>query len=189
MEYVALLLVAALVFGLCFLLDKGFTKIFRSRQQHKSGLSVRLNKRYASIGLLVGIIGVSCLLFGVGQGLFMPIAGVILVLTGIALVTYYMTFGVFYDDSGFVLTTFLKRSKTYRYADIQAQQLYMSYTNVVVELYMSDGRAVQLNSAMTNGYAFLDYAFDRWLAQTGKTLADCPFHNKEKSCWFPPVED
>ena len=188
MEYVALLLVTAFVFGLCFLLDKGFTKIFRSRQQHKSGLSVRLNKRYASIGLLVGIIGASCLLFGMGQGLFMPIAGVILVLTGIALVTYYMTFGVFYDADGFVLTTFGRRSKAYLYADIQAQQLYTSYANVIIELYMTDGRAVQLSSAMTNGYAFLDYAFDRWLQQTGKTLADCPFHNKKESCWFPPVE-
>ncbi len=189
MEYVALLLVAALAFGLCFLLDKGFTKIFRSSRQHQSGLSVRLNKRYASVGLLVGVVGVACLLFGWGKGLFMPIAGVILVITGAALVTYYMTFGVFYDADGFVLTTFLKRSKTYRYADIQAQQLYTSYTNVIVELYMNDGRAVQLHSAMTNGYAFLDYAFDKWLKQTGRTLADCPFYNKEQSCWFPPVEE
>lgn len=189
MEYIAVLIVAAVIFGVCFLADKGFTKAFRSQQQHMSGLSVRLNKRYASIGLLVGILGIACLIFGWAQGWLMPAAGALLVVTGGALVTYYLTFGVFYDADGFVLTTFGKRSKVYTYSQIKAQQLYNSYGNVIVELYMTDGRAVQLHGAMTSAYAFLDYAFDRWLEQTGKTLADCPFHNKEQSCWFPPVED
>ena len=40
----SVLLVAAVVFGICFLADKGFTKIFRGQVQHRSGLSVRPNK-------------------------------------------------------------------------------------------------------------------------------------------------
>ena len=58
MEYVAVIIVAALVFGVCFLVDKGFTKLFRNQQQHQSGTAVRLNKRYGSIGLLIAVLGV-----------------------------------------------------------------------------------------------------------------------------------
>ena len=64
MEYVAVLLVAALVFLVCFLVDKGFTKLFRSQQEHKSGLAIRLNKRYGSIGLIIAVLGVAALFAG-----------------------------------------------------------------------------------------------------------------------------
>ena len=37
-------IVIALVFLICFLLDKGFTKLFRSKPQHRSGLSVQIGK-------------------------------------------------------------------------------------------------------------------------------------------------
>ena len=60
MEYVALLIIAAAIFGLCFLADKGFTKAFRGTKQHRSGRSVRLNKRYGSIGLLIAVLGIAC---------------------------------------------------------------------------------------------------------------------------------
>ena len=189
MEYVALLIIAAAIFGLCFLADKGFTKAFRGTKQHRSGRSVRLNKRYGSIGLLIAVLGIACLVTAWNTGWLMPAAGSFLVLTGTALVVYYMTFGIFYDDDGFVLTTFGKRSKLYAYKDIKAQQLYTGSGNVIIELYMVDGRAVQLHAAMDGAYPFLDSAFDRWLEQTGKTLADCPFHNKAQSCWFPTVEE
>ena len=189
MEYVAILIIAAAVFGICFLLDKGFTKTFRGTKQHKSGLSVRLNKRYGSIGLIIAVLGVACMVMGFGAGWLLPVVGAVLLLAGAALVVYYMTFGIYYDKDGFVLTTFGKRSSLYRYSDIVAQQLYTGNANVIIELYMRDARAVQLHAAMDGAYDFLDSAFDYWLVQTGKTLEDCPFHNKEQSCWFPPVEE
>mgnify|MGYP003303651866 CR=1 FL=1 len=34
MEYLAVIIVAAVVFGLCFLVDKAFVKLFRSQAQH-----------------------------------------------------------------------------------------------------------------------------------------------------------
>ena len=102
---------------------------------------------------------------------------------------YYMTFGVFYDDNGFLLTTFGKRSHSYRYADIQAQQLYNSYGNIIVELHMADGRTVQLQAGMTGMYPFLDKAFAAWCAQKGLQAEDCEFYDPQNSCWFPPVEE
>ena len=58
MEFVAVILIAAAVFGICYLIDKGFTKLFRSQAQHRSGMSVRLSKRYGSIGLLLVVLGI-----------------------------------------------------------------------------------------------------------------------------------
>ena len=96
---------------------------------------------------------------------------------------------IFYDEDSFILTTFGKRSNTYRYNQIKAQQLYNAYGNIVIELHMGDGRTVQLQAGMEGVYPFLDKAFDGWLHQRGKKKEDCPYYDPENSCWFPPVED
>ncbi len=184
MKWIPMLIIAALIFGVCFLIDKGFTKLFRSRKEHISGLSVRLNKRYGSVGVIVFVLGVAALFL---DSLLMLVCGIILMLGGVALIVYYMTFGVFYDDDSFVLTTFGKRSGAYQYRQIVGQQLYNSGGNIVVELHMDDGRAVQLHGGMAGAYPFLDAAFAAWLRQTGKNKEDCSFHDPDNSCWFPPV--
>ena len=46
MEYIAVLVVAAAVFGICYLVDKGFTRMFRSQAQHMSGTAVRVALHY-----------------------------------------------------------------------------------------------------------------------------------------------
>lgn len=188
MEYVAVIIVAALVFGVCFLIDKGFTKLFRSQAQHKSGLAVRLNKRYGSIGLILAVLGLAAVFTGLSDSWVLIAGGCLLIVVGIGLVVYYMTFGVFYNEDSFILTTFGKKSTTYYYKDIKAQQLYNNYGHTLIELHMTDGRAVQLQDSMNGTYAFLDHAFAAWLRQTGKQEADCTFHDPANSCWFPPVE-
>lgn len=190
MEYIAVLLVAAAVFGICFLVDKGFTKLFRSQAQHMSGLAVRLNKRYGAFGLVIAALGIAAAVSGITQSNWLLlVVGILLFLMGVALVVYYMSFGVFYDDDGFILTTFGKKSKTYRYADISGQQLYATYGTVVIELYLTDGRTFQMQSTMTGVYDFMDKAFSRWLVQTGRKQEECDFYAPDKSCWFPNMEE
>lgn len=190
MEYLAVILIAAVVFGLCFLVDKGFAKLFRSQAQHRSGLAVRLNKRYGSGGLILVVLGIAAVFWGINNrdGWVLPIGGGILIVTGICLVVYYMSFGVFYNGDGFILTTFRKPSVTYRYKDIVAQQLYNNQGHTLIELYLADGNAVQLQDTMVDVYPFLDYAFEAWCRQTGKKKEDCGFYDPENSCWFPTVE-
>ena len=132
------------------------------------------------------VVGIAAL-FAQQQGLLLA-GGVLLILFGLCLIVYYMTFGLFYDEDTFVLTTFGKRSSAYYYSDIVAQQLYQSYGAVIVELYMKDGRAVQLQSGMDGMYPFMDHAFSAWLKQTGKHKEECTFYDPENSCWFPPAE-
>ena len=188
MQYLWVIIVAAVVFGVCFLVDKGFTKLFRSQAQHKSGKAVRLSKRYGSIGLILTVLGIGAIFTGLPQNWILIVGGAIVALMGIALVVYYMTYGVFYDDESFLVMRFGKRDVTYSYKDIQAQQLYNNQGHLLIELYMADGEAVHLQSTMTGCYDFMDHAFSAWLRQTGKKQEDCPFYDPQNSCWFPPVE-
>lgn len=190
MGFIPSVIIAAAVFGLCFLADKGFTKLFRSRAQHKSGLSVRLSKRYASFGIALSVFGLAAVVMGINHpsGWFLPAAGGLLIFVGAGLVVYYMTFGVFYDADGFVLTSFGKRSVTYTYKDIKCQQLYNNQGYTLVELQLSDGNVLHLQSNMEGAYPFLDYAFARWCAQMGRSRESCEFYDPAGSCWFPPAE-
>lgn len=176
---------------LCFLVDKGFTRLFRSQSQHQSGKAVRLNKRYASVGLVLFVFGIGVFFAGLrDETVLYGICGSILLLTGICLVAYYMTFGVFYDEDSFVVTTFGRKSITHTYGQIIGQQLYMTTGNqVLVELYFAGGGSVQLHGAMPGVYDFLDHAFVAWLRQTGRRREDCAFYDPKNSCWFPKMEE
>lgn len=187
MQYV---LVAALVFGVCYLLDKGFNKIFRGKVQHHSGKSVRLAKRYSIAGLILTVLGIAAMINGLSDSAVLLWGGVIVLLMGLGLITYYVTFGVFYDEDSFIVTAFGRKSTTYHYRDIRGQQLYLIQGgNVVVELHMKDGRAVSLQSTMEGAYPFLDHAFAAWCQQTGRDPDNCKFHDPDNSLWFPKMED
>lgn len=188
MEYVATIVVAALVFGLCYLVDKGFTRFFRGQVQHQSGLSIRLNKKYGAFGLILAVLGIAALFAGIPDDLVLAIGGGVVIAVGVGLVIYYMTFGIFYDEDSFVYTSFGKRSVTYDYKDIQSQQLYNASGNIVVELHMKDGKTVDVQSAMKGADAFLDKAFAGWCSQRGIAAEECSFYDPANSCWFPSVE-
>lgn len=149
---------------LCWMIDKGFERIFRNKPQHISGKSVRLNKYYGVGGLLLTVLGISSLFSGItNHTKLLLFGGILLIIVGIALIVYYMTFGVFYNDDSFVLTTFGKKSTTYRYSDIQGQQLYKNQGgSILIELYLRGGRSVQLQSTMKDVYDFMDTAFAGW---------------------------
>lgn len=187
-EYIAVILVAAAVFGIYFLVDKGFTRLFRNQSQHHSGKAVRLSKRYGSIGLILAVFGIGVLFAGLPDNWLFIASSILISAVGVGLVVYYMTFGVFYDEDSFVLTTFGKKSTTYHYKNIVGQQLYVTTGGgVVIEVYLQDGRTFQLQSTMKGVYDFMDKAFYAWLRQTGKRQEDCEFYDPQNSCWFPPV--
>ncbi len=189
MEYLFVIVIAAAVFGLCWLIDKGFTKVFRSQAQHLSGLSVRLNKRYGSMGLILALFGIAAFVFGFPDSSTLRVGGIILFVLGVGLTVYYLTFGIFYDADGFILTTFGKKSQLYRYGDIEFQQLYLvTGGNTTIELHMVDGRSVMLHKMMPDSDKFLDYAFEHWCAEKHMDPASCDFHDRENAVWFPMRE-
>jgi len=186
----AVFIVILVTFALCFALDKGFTKLFRSQPQHMSGKAVRLHKYYGVGGLLLTVLGIGAIFTGIRESMTILIAGGGLILVmGIGLIVYFLTFGLFYDEDSFLLTTFGKKTGLYRFSQIKGQKLYNNGGQTLIELYLSDGRSVQLQSSMTGAYAFLDYAFEAWCAQRGISPEACSFHDPDNSLWFPTVED
>ena len=185
MEYVIVILVAAAIFGLCYLVDRSFTKLFRSKAQHMSGMAIRVSKRYGSFGLIFVVLGISAAFASVENGWLLLIGGIIVGLIGIGLVTHYLTFGIFYDEDSFLVSKFGRRSVAYRYEQIKGQMLYISGNSVLIELHMTDGKAVLLQSGMEGVYPFLDKAFDSWCRQKGIDPESCEFHDPANSLWFP----
>ena len=163
-----ILLAAAIIFGICFLVDKAFSKAFRSKAQHRSGLAVRAAKRYGVFGVVFTAIGIM----------------------GIGLAVYYLSFGIFYNGDTFLVSAPGKQSREYRFADILGQKLYLVQGgSVIIELYMTDGSSVSLQSSMDGVYLFLDTAFAGWCLQNGIDPQSCDFHDPSKSWWFPHEEE
>ena len=180
----------ALTFCACYFVDKGYTKLFRSKQQHKSGLQVRVSKRYASIGLILCILGLLAILTGVGGESVLLIGGFIVLCIGCCLVGHYLSFGIFYDADTFIVTAFGKKNPVYRFRDIRHQKLYLIQGgSIVVELHMTDGSAVSVHTAMEGAYPFLDHAFAAWCRQKQLDPESCSFHDPRNHLWFPGEED
>ena len=190
MTFFLILLIAAAVFGLCFAVDKAFAKLFRSKDQHRSGMAVRANKRYGLFGVILSVLGIMAICVGISDGSVLLWGGVIVLLMGICLAVYYLSFGVFYDGETFLLSRFGKKEVTYRFSEIKGQKLYLVQGgNIIIELHMADGGTVSLQSTMDGVYPFLDTAFAAWCMQTGRDPQSCQFHDPSQSLWFPTVED
>lgn len=185
-----ILLIAAAVFGLCFAVDKAFTKLFRSKAQHRSGMAVRANKRYGLFGVILSVLGIMAVCVGIADGSVLLWGGIIVLIMGICLAVYYLSFGLFYDGETFLLSRFGKKDITYRFDQIQGQKLYLVQGgNIIIELHMTDGNTVSLQSTMDGVYPFLDTAFAAWCLQTGRDPQSCDFHDPSQSLWFPTVEE
>ena len=189
-QFFIIALVAAVVFGVCFLVDKAFAKLFRSKAQHRSGKAVRATKRYGAFGVILTALGIAAITIGVTDGPVLLWGGVIVMIAGICLAVYYLSFGIFYDAESFLMSSFGKKDVTHYYKDIVQQKLYLIQGgSVVIELHMADGSAVSVNTSMDGVYPFLDTAFAGWCLQTGRDPESCDFHDPSKSWWFPHEEE
>ena len=190
MKLVGIILLCGTVFGLCFLVDKGFQKLFRNRKQHRSGKSVKLNRRFGIAAVLLCLLGAVSVISSNFQPGMLLFGGIAVFLGGLAVCLYFLSFGIYYDGESFLYTTFGKSSVTYAYRDILGQRLYMvTGRSILVELHMADGKAVSIQSTMDGAYAFLDEAFYHWCAQTGTDPQGCDHYDPDNHLWFPPMED
>ena len=190
MQFVFTLLIAAAVFGVCYAVDKGFSKLFRSKAQHMSGLAVRAPKKYGVFGVGLSVLGIMAIAAGVTSGKVLLFGGIIVLLMGLGLAWYYLGYGIFYDGESFLFSYPLKKERTYYFKDIKGQKLYLVQGgNVVIELYMKDGSSVSVQSTMDGVYPFLDTAFAGWCLSSNTDPQSCDFHDPSKSLWFPTVED
>lgn len=190
MNAIGVLLLIAVVFAVCYLVDKTFAKLFRSKAQHRSGMAVRVSKQYGIFGVGLSILGVLSIGLGIANGIALAIGGILVLAMGLCLAIYYLSHGIFYDGETFLVSSFRQKDRVYRYGDIREQRLYLIQGGaVVIELHMEDTTTVSVLSTMDGVYLFLDTAFAGWCMQKGIDPADCDFHNPENSCWFPHEEE
>lgn len=83
MQFVIVLLIAAAVFGVCYLVDKGFSRAFRGKAQHRSGMAVRANKRFGVFGVVLTVLGVMAFCIGIGDGPVLIVGGLIVFAMGV----------------------------------------------------------------------------------------------------------
>lgn len=189
MSFAYIALVAAVVFGGCYAVDRHFTRVFRSKAQHRSGMAVRVSKMYGVMGVVLSIVGVLAIVVGLNNILLL-IGGILVLAMGGAMAAYYLTQGIFYDGESFLISGLGKKDVTHFYRDIREQRLYLVQGgNVIVELHMEDGSAVSLTSNMEGVYPFLDTAFAGWCLQKELDPQSCDFHDPANHWWFPHGED
>ena len=190
MQFILILLIAAAIFGICYLVDQGFAKLFRSKAQHKSGMAVRANKRYGVFGTVLICMGILAVCVGITDGPVLLAGGIVVLLMGVGLAVHYLSFGVFYDGESLLYARFGKKDLTYNFREIVGQKLYLVQGgSVIIELHMADGSAVSVQSSMDGVYPFLDTAFAGWCLQKGIDPQNCDFHDPSQSLWFPAVEE
>lgn len=190
MQLVWTVLIAAAVFGVCYLVDKAFTKAFRSKSQHRSGLAVRLDKRYGIFGVVLTVLGILAVCIGISDGPVLLIGGTLVLAMGIALAVYYLSFGIFYDGESFLQSRFGRPDIVRTYQEILGQKLYVVQGgSILVELHFRDGGTLSLQSTMDGIYPFLDTAFAGWCLQTNRDPQSCDFHDPSQSLWFPTMEE
>ena len=189
MDALIWIVTAALVFGICRLVDIGFQKLFRNKAEHLSGKAVRVNKRYGVYGVILCALGVAAIVSGFKGDQVLLWGGVIVFLLGASLTVYYLGYGIFYGEDSFLVSTLFKKSVSYPYSAIVSQKLYLiTGGNIVVELQLENGKTISLQSTMEGVYPFLDTAFQRWCAQKNLTPEECDFYDPQKSWWFPHEE-
>lgn len=186
MQAIFILLIAALVFAICWGVDKLFTGLFRSKAQHRSGLAVRASKRYGIFGVMFSVLGILGIITGMVGEQVLLWAGVVVLLMGIGLAVHYLSYGIFYDGESFLLCRFGRRSQEHRYSEIVSQKLYViTGGSTVIELTLTDGSTVSVQSTMEGVYPFMDTAFAGWCLETGHQMDQCDFYDPSKSWWFP----
>ena len=185
------LLVIAATFGAMYLMDKGLTRLFRSREQHRSGTAVRLKKHYGILSLAMIILGIlGILTFFFDGNVILLLGGVLVAPGGAVLGIYYLTHGIFYNDDSFLYVTFGNNAREYRYADIQGQKLYeIQGGTLLVELHMADGKAGSVQTSMEGAKTFLDKAAHARMRQLGLNSHEGQWVDETEGRWFPPVEE
>ena len=190
MEAISIFVVAGLVFFLCWLVDRAFTKLFRSKAQQRSGMAVRANKRYGVFGVILSVLGILGIVAVLEHDPAEPPLQLLLRRLGLGLAVHYLSFGIFYDGDSFLVCRFGRKSQEHRFGEIVSQKLYVvTGGSIVIELGLADGSVLSLQSTMDGVYPFMDTAFAAWCMQTGHKMEDCSFYDPSKSWWFPHEEE
>ena len=187
MQYVAPLVLCALVFFLCWCIDTLVKKLFPKKPQQYSGRAVRLPRLSSILGIGLTFLSFVALLFYWEEfSTVVRIACLLTLALGAGLLVQYLSFAVYYDEDGFVYRSLGKKAKTYAYGDIRGQRSILSRSGVVSSLYVGEDE-LQLTSSMKGLNEFLKFAFRRWCEETG-TDPESVENHPQYLTYFPELQ-
>lgn len=184
-QYLPYLIVAILTFSLCFLVDS-LSK--RRRRGRPAVRRVKPRKLAISFGLALTFFGLGAGLRFLGEDVLLTVCCAGVLLMGIALIAIYLSTSIVYDDEGFTDKAPFRKAKRHRYGEIRGQTSLLTRSGVNAMLLAGDDE-VHIYESMDGVQEFLQAAYHGWLAQTGRTEADCPPPNPTYLVWFPEPEE
>ena len=185
MKYVLLLIFCALVFLVCFLVDRLLQKLFPKHELEKSKSVVRPPQKSATFGVLLVFIPLMALLFWMPEGgdALLTVCCVGAMIMGAFLLYTYFSVAIYYGENSFLYKTLRGGKKEYRYADIRGQRSLMTRGGINTILFVG-GDELNLYSAMQNLNPFLKTAFFRW-CEAKHIDPDSVENNPRMFTWFP----
>lgn len=188
-KYVFVLIVCAVVFLICFLIDTLLRHLFPKSRLEKGKQVVRPPRRSAVIGVILTFAGAAMLvklLPEKGDVLFI-IGSIVAVVFGVILLCTYFSIAIYYDDEGFLYKAWGCGKKEFRYSQIRGQRSLLTRGGVNTILFVGD-EEINLYSAMQNLNAFLSKAFFKWCAVKGID-PDSVENNPRMATFFPDPDD
>ena len=174
-KYIFVLIVCAVVFLICFLIDSLFKVIFPKSKLEKSKQVVRPPRKSAVAGVILTFAGVAVLiknLAGTPDTLFL-IGSIVAI--------------IYFDDEGFLYKAWCHGRKEFRYSQIRGQRSLLTRGGVNTILFVGD-EEINLYSAMQNLNAFLSKAFFKWCAVKGID-PDTIENNPRMATYFPDPDN
>lgn len=180
MPYLILILFMALVFGICFGVDRLIKKLVPTDDRK----AVRLPRRSVIFGILLTFLGFVMLLnFWSQLEWYFRIGSGIVLLMGIFLLVQYSAFSIRYDEEGFTCRSLGKKPMYCRYEEILGQKSIVARSGVNSTLYTVHGE-VPIYSAQAGVDDFLKTAFSVWCKKSG-TDPDAVENNPAYLTYFP----
>ena len=159
-KYVFVLIVCAVVFLVCFLIDSLLKLLFPKSRLEKSKQVVRPPRRSAVIGVILTFAGAAMLvkLLPEKGDLLFILGSIVAVIFGVILLCTYFSFVIYYDDEGFLYKAWGHGKQEFRYSQIRGQRSLLTRGGVNTILFVGK-EEINLYSAMQNLNAFLSKAF------------------------------
>lgn len=189
-KYIFVLIVCAVVFLICFLIDTLFKVIFPKSKLEKSKQVVRPPRKSAVAGVILTFAGVAVLiknLAGTPDTLFL-IGSIVAIIFGVILLCTYFSVVIYFDDEGFLYKAWGHGKKSSSATARSGASGACSRAGGVNTILFVGDEEINLYSAMQNLNAFLSKAFFKWCAVKGID-PDTIENNPRMATYFPDPDN
>ena len=188
MIYVLYFLLIAAVFGLIALCDFLLKKLLPRPKHSQTGNVVRMPRYSFIFGILMAVFSIFALLIiPIDTQRILWLACWIVLAMGAFLLFNFFRVGIFYDEEGFTYRALTKKSRSFRYEEIRAQESFLARSGWNSTLYVADTE-VPLTAAMQGVDSFLNKAFFAWCRQKNID-PDTVENNPTMLVFFPPLDN